>query len=79
MEMMDSPKRQLKLVLRGTKSQKTSSFGTAMKATQKTVLFQYELYLSMERQSTSISTVIQLWKPISLRNPEDGDDRFSET
>jgi hypothetical protein len=25
------------------------------------------------------SSVIQLWKPINLRNPEDGDHTFSET
>jgi hypothetical protein len=25
------------------------------------------------------ATVTQLWKPINLRNPEDGDDTFSET
>jgi hypothetical protein len=27
----------------------------------------------------SVSTIIQLWKYINLRNPEDGDDTFSET
>jgi hypothetical protein len=32
-----------------------------------------------ERISNSVSTAIQLWKPINLRNPEDGDDTFSET
>jgi hypothetical protein len=33
----------------------------------------------MERLSNSVSTVIQLRKPINLRTPEDGDDTFSET
>jgi hypothetical protein len=33
----------------------------------------------MGRPSNSVSTVIQLWKPINLRNPEDGDDTFYET
>jgi hypothetical protein len=29
--------------------------------------------------SNGVSTIIQLWKPINLRTPEDGDDMFSET
>jgi hypothetical protein len=29
--------------------------------------------------SNSVSTVIQLWKSISMRTPEDGDNAFSET
>jgi hypothetical protein len=33
----------------------------------------------MERLSNCVSTVIQLWKPINVRNPEDGDSTFSET
>jgi hypothetical protein len=33
----------------------------------------------MDRLSNSVSTVMQLWKPINLMNPEDGDDMFSET
>jgi hypothetical protein len=33
----------------------------------------------MEMPINSDSTVSQLWKIISLRNPEDGDDTFSET
>jgi hypothetical protein len=32
----------------------------------------------MERLSNSVSMVIQLWKHINLRTPEDGDDTFSE-
>jgi hypothetical protein len=33
----------------------------------------------MERLTSSDSTVIQVWNPITLRNPEDGDNMFSET
>jgi hypothetical protein len=33
----------------------------------------------MERLIYSVSTVTQLWDPITLRNPEDGGDIFSET
>jgi hypothetical protein len=33
----------------------------------------------MERLNNCVSMVIQLWKPINLTNPEDGDDMFSET
>jgi hypothetical protein len=33
----------------------------------------------MEKQCNGVSMVIQLCKRISLRNPEDGDNRFSET
>jgi hypothetical protein len=33
----------------------------------------------VERLNNSVSMVIQLWKPISFGNPEDGDDRFSKT
>jgi hypothetical protein len=32
----------------------------------------------MERQSNSVSMVTGLWNPITVRNPEDGDDMFSE-
>jgi hypothetical protein len=32
----------------------------------------------MERLSKSDSTVTQLWNPVTLRNPEDGDDTFSK-
>jgi hypothetical protein len=33
----------------------------------------------MERLSNSSSMITQLWNPITLRNPEDEDDRFSKT
>jgi hypothetical protein len=33
----------------------------------------------MEGLNKSVSTVTQLWKPINLSTPEDGDDTFSET
>jgi hypothetical protein len=33
----------------------------------------------MERLSNSDSTATQLWNPIRLKNPEDGNDTFSET
>jgi hypothetical protein len=33
----------------------------------------------MEKQINGDSTVTQLWNPISLRNPEDAGDVFSET
>jgi hypothetical protein len=33
----------------------------------------------MERLSNSVSTVIQLWKPIKIRTTADGDGTFSET
>jgi hypothetical protein len=33
----------------------------------------------MEGLSNSVTTVIQLWEPLSLSKPEDGDDTFSET
>jgi hypothetical protein len=33
----------------------------------------------MEGLSNGICTVIQLWKPINVKNPEDGDDTCSET
>jgi hypothetical protein len=33
----------------------------------------------MEKLSNIVPTVMHLWKPIILRNPEDGDDTFSET
>jgi hypothetical protein len=33
----------------------------------------------MKRLSNGVSMIIQLWKPINLRNPEDGDDTFPET
>jgi hypothetical protein len=79
MEMIHFPKRRFKLVLHSTKSQKTSLIDTAMKAFQETEVFQYYLSPSMVRLSNSISMVIQLWKPINLGNPADGDDTFSET
>jgi hypothetical protein len=33
----------------------------------------------MERLVNNDSTVTQMWNPISLRAPVDGDDMFSET
>jgi hypothetical protein len=33
----------------------------------------------MERLSNFVYTVIQLWKPIDLRTPEDGDSSFLKT
>jgi hypothetical protein len=36
-------------------------------------------YPSMEKLIKSNSTVTQMWNPINLRNPEDGDDTFSGT
>jgi hypothetical protein len=33
----------------------------------------------MERLINSDTTVTQLWNPITIRNPEDGDDMFSKT
>jgi hypothetical protein len=32
----------------------------------------------MERLHTSVPMVIQLWKPINVRTPEDGDSTFSK-
>jgi hypothetical protein len=52
---------------------------TAVKASQTTVFFNLTQYPSMERLINSDSTVTQLWNPITLRNPEDGGDTFSET
>jgi hypothetical protein len=60
-------------------SQKASIIDTAVKTSQRTVFFDHELYPSVERLSNSDSTVTQPWNPITLRNPEDGDDTFSET
>jgi hypothetical protein len=33
---------------------------------------------SVEKMSNSVSTAVQLWKPINLRNLEEGDNTFSE-
>jgi hypothetical protein len=33
----------------------------------------------MEKMINSDFTVTQLWNPITMRNPEDGGDMFSET
>jgi hypothetical protein len=43
------------------------------------MFFDHKLYPSMERLIRSDSTVPQLWNPITLRNPKDGDDSFSKT
>jgi hypothetical protein len=39
----------------------------------------FELVLHGGRLSNSVSMAIQLWKSDNLRNPENGDDAFSET
>jgi hypothetical protein len=57
---------------------RASAIDTAMKASQKTVFFDHELYSSVEMLISSDSTVTQLWNPITLRNPDDGGDMFSE-
>jgi hypothetical protein len=49
---------------------------TVVKSSQKTVFLDHKLYPSMERLFNSDSTVIQLWNPIILRNPEDGGEAF---
>jgi hypothetical protein len=54
-------------------------YHVAVKASQKTVLFDHLQYSSMERLINSDSMVTRLWNPITLRNPEDGADMFSET
>jgi hypothetical protein len=74
-----SLKRWFELELHGTKTQKASIIDTTVKAFQRTVFFDHKLYPSMERLSNSDSTVTQLWNPITIRNPEDGYDTFSET
>jgi hypothetical protein len=42
------------------------------------LFFDHKLYSTLDRLSNSRSTVTQLWNPTTLRNPEDGDDTFSE-
>jgi hypothetical protein len=60
-------------------SQKASIILIAVKAPQKTVFFDHLQYCSMERLINSVSMVTRLWNHITLRNPEDGADVFSET
>jgi hypothetical protein len=79
METIHSPKRRLELELHGTKSQKASVIDTAVKASQKTVFFYHQLHRSVDRLINRNSMVTQLWNLITVRNPEDGDDTFSET
>jgi hypothetical protein len=58
------------------KSQKATVTDTVAKASQKTV---FDQNLSTWRLVDGNSTVTQQWNPITLRNPEDGGDTFSET
>jgi hypothetical protein len=77
-EKICSPKRRFELEIHSTKSQKASLIDSTVKASQRTVFFHHKLYPSMERLINSDSTVTQLWNPIILRNPEEGDDTFSK-
>jgi hypothetical protein len=52
---------------------------TAVNSSQRTVFSDHKLYPSMELMINGDSTVTHLWNPIIARNPEDGDDAFSET
>jgi hypothetical protein len=74
-----SLKRRFELMLHGEKFQKSSLIGTAVNASPKRVSFEHWLYASLEILCNTVSTVTQLWKSANLRNPEGGDDEFSET
>jgi hypothetical protein len=50
-----------------------------VKTSQKTIFFDPSSYPSMERLIINDSMVMQLWNPITLRNPEDGSDMLPET
>jgi plasmid rolling circle replication initiator protein Rep len=50
-----------------------------VKASQRRVFFGHKLYPYVESLINRNPTVKQLWVFINLKNPEDGDDAFSET
>jgi hypothetical protein len=52
---------------------------SSIPAFQQTVFFDHKQYRSVERRRYNDSVVTQLWNPITLRDPADGDDTFSET
>jgi hypothetical protein len=59
-------------------SQQISAIDTAMRTSQKTVFFHPTEYPSKERLTRSESMVTPLWRPISLRTPEEGSYMLSE-
>jgi hypothetical protein len=75
---LKSTGQRFELELHSPKSQKASIIDTVVRASLRTVFFEHKQYPSMERMINSDSTVTLLWNPITLRNPEDGDDTFSE-
>jgi hypothetical protein len=60
----------VELELHGIRSQKASIIDTAVKASQKAVVFHHTWKPCVDRLTDSDSAVTQLWNPITLRNPE---------
>jgi hypothetical protein len=61
LETIGSPKRRFELVLHSTKSQKTYLIDTAMKASQKTVVFQYSATWLFEAPPILSPTISWWW------------------
>jgi hypothetical protein len=52
---------------------------TSVKASHKTMFFDYKYFPSMERLINNDSTLTQLWDSITIRNHEFGGDMLFET